>query len=493
MFSMETGILTASSGEVAGISTVRNEGTYAETTTGKNIDFNITPEDVAPVWEESSINSLLLGYTPRIEGGYQGIEYWGDMYAPFMPYGRIGYDKKAKKFLGKWIRARVPLFTKFIDGTIQPMLNTLGQQVYRDAFIPEKNIQIIKTYDKMGQVLGITTDNTSSPASIPSPAPDLTTTTTDQTASYSASVDQSVNSNLFETISASKSSDLEIVSIVSTASATIGPKVLKFSSTPSKIAVVSSGMLNLLSIPLEKAMGTKFSASFIITKSLKTDLEGRGITDKIEYEIGGVVDDPKLTYFYIPILDMNKLGIQNYSQIKVVVSGKDSLPQVRKEIETLGFRTASTIDTVKQIENLFANLRILLAILGLVALGVASLGMFNTLTVSLLERTREIGGMKTMGMVSEEVQDLFLAEAMIMGLSGGIGGLSLGYVAGKGLSFLVSIIAISQGKGYLDLTYIPLNFTIFILITSFIVGVATGIYPAQRAKRISALNALRYE
>lgn len=119
--------------------------------------------------------------------------------------------------------------------------------------------------------------------------------------------------------------------------------------------------------------------------------------------------------------------------------------------------------------------------------------MFNTLTVSLLERTREIGGMKTMGMVSDEVQDLFLAEAMIMGLSGGIGGLTLGYLVGKCLSLIVSAVAVTQGQGYLDLAYIPLNFTIFILITSFIVGVVTGIYPAQRAKKISALNALRYE
>jgi putative ABC transport system permease protein len=82
---------------------------------------------------------------------------------------------------------------------------------------------------------------------------------------------------------------------------------------------------------------------------------------------------------------------------------------------------------------------------------------------------------------------------MIMGLSGGIGGLTLGFLVGKGLSFLVSAVAISQGQGYLDLTYIPWSFTVFILITSFIVGVVTGLYPAQRAKHISALNALRYE
>ena len=182
-----------------------------------------------------------------------------------------------------------------------------------------------------------------------------------------------------------------------------------------------------------------------------------------------------------------------FSQIKVILSNKDVLPVVRKEIESLGFHTSSTVDTVAQIESLFANLRILLGLLGMVALGVASLGMFNTLTVSLLERTREIGGMKTMGVISNEVQDLFLAEAMILGLGGGTGGLLLGYLIGNFLSFLVSIVAIAHGQGYLQLTTIPLFLSTFIIIASFFVGLVTGLYPAQRAKKISALNALRYE
>ncbi len=169
------------------------------------------------------------------------------------------------------------------------------------------------------------------------------------------------------------------------------------------------------------------------------------------------------------------------------------MPEIRKDIEDLGFRTASTADTVAQIELLFGNLRIVLGLLGMVALGVASLGMFNTLTVSLLERTREIGGMKTIGMVAEEVRDLFLSEAMIMGLSGGIGGLILGTIIGKVLSLLISIFSLANGGEFINLTHVPLFLALFIIISSFVVGVFTGLYPAMRARKISALNALRYE
>jgi len=119
--------------------------------------------------------------------------------------------------------------------------------------------------------------------------------------------------------------------------------------------------------------------------------------------------------------------------------------------------------------------------------------MFNTLTVSLLERTREIGGMKVIGMVSEEIQDLFLAEAMIMGFAGGICGIFFGFVLGQLTSLAISLFSITQGLGYLQVAYIPVSFVLFILLISFIVGILTGLYPARRARRTSALNALRYE
>jgi putative ABC transport system permease protein len=298
------------------------------------------------------------------------------------------------------------------------------------------------------------------------------------------------------TVIASDSSGFEMVSLDASGSAGTTKKVadkLKFSSSPEGSAVVSTGLLNLLGIKENKAVGQTFKASFIIGKSLLPSIEGKVQSEEKIYTIIGIIDDINSTYFYIPYADMQKLNIPHVSQFKVVLKNGDALAKTRKEIESFGFRTNSTYDTVKQIESLFVSLRVVLAVLGLVALGIAALGMFNTLTVSLLERTREIGGMKTMGMVSDEVQDLFIAEAMIMGLSGGIGGLALGWGVGKGLSLLISAIAISQGQGYIDLTFIPFSFTIFILITSFIVGVVTGLYPAQRAKNISALNALRYE
>ena len=146
-----------------------------------------------------------------------------------------------------------------------------------------------------------------------------------------------------------------------------------------------------------------------------------------------------------------------------------------------------------QIEQFFATARVILAVLGVVALSIAALGMFNTLTISLLERTREVGLMKAMGMKSDEVQELFLTESMVMGFFGGVLGILLGYGAGKLLSLILSSLAWTQGLGAIDIAYLPWGFLVFVLGLSLLVGFGTGIYPAQRATQISALDALRYE
>ncbi len=166
---------------------------------------------------------------------------------------------------------------------------------------------------------------------------------------------------------------------------------------------------------------------------------------------------------------------------------------MRKEIEAKGYNTNSVADTVAQINSVFFFARTILALIGFVALAVASLGMFNTLTVSLLERTREVGLLKTMGMKSEEVKDLFLTESMIMAVMGGVIGIIAGLIAGQILSIILSLFTLFRGIGFVDVSSVPIFFIIVILFLSVLVGLITGFYPARRATKISALNALRYE
>ncbi|KXK09254.1 MAG: ABC transporter permease YtrF precursor [Microgenomates bacterium OLB23] len=464
-------------GDVAGISTELTKASVGKNVDDEIINFTVVPDELVAVRASCVTTSEIIGYTTRIEGVVTGQRMWGSTYAPYGDYGRVGYDEDKKEYAGMWVRAKLPLFNKDIDNNLVPQIGENGYQVWDYGCIQKEFVQEKGRVEKFASVLGEATTSAALAAS-------GVVATGSAARAYQAEV------------VATDAAGIEFVKLTS-ASESAGVKkineVITFSKKPSGEAIISTGLLRLLGLTEEKALGAKFNVSFILVKALRPDIEGRKFTKEETYKIVGLVDNADEQFFYVPFDDISKLGIKNYSQLKVVVKDKNAVPKIRTEIETYGYTTASSGDTVAEIEGLFRNLRLVLASIGLIALAVASLGMFNTLTVSLLERTREIGGMKVIGMVSEEIQDLFLAEAMIMGFAGGIGGIFLGYLLGQITSFGISIFSVTQGLGYLQVSYIPLSFIVFILLISFVVGILTGLYPARRARNTSALNALRYE
>lgn len=453
------------------------------------ISFNILPQERVGIWEKCDIKSQFLGYATRLEKGYLGLQYYGSSFYPFSENGLVGIDEKTQVMVGLWIKSKFPLFqiSGFEDKEIlTPVLNKEGQQEWVEGCIPNYKVKVEEKTAIAGEVLGIATGSAQTEGQTATASSDLVSPA-EKNATGSALLLGDLE------VVASSAGGIEIVSLKASDSATTKKKVIEFKEPVSGEAVVSLALLNLLNIPVDRALKTDFNLSLVVVKSLIPEIEGKATTEPVKYKVIGVIDDDQNSYLYVPFADLYRLAVRNLSQLKIVLSDQKDLPLVRKEVETMGFKTASVTDTIKQIEALFANVRLVLAMIGLVALVVAALGMFNTLTVSLLERTREIGGMKVMGVVAHEIEDLFLAEAMIMGLGGGFGGLIFGFLAGKLLSFIVTVIAFSSQRQILDLTYIPLPFIIFIIILSFFVGIVTGLYPAQRAKKISALNALRYE
>lgn len=260
-----------------------------------------------------------------------------------------------------------------------------------------------------------------------------------------------------------------------------------------KEAVVNRAFLKVLNLDESEAINKTFSISLISTDTTQTDDQDRLESTSVDYEIIGVTPDDITPLIYIPFYHLKALGINNYSQIKIVAKQEEDLRSIRDEIESHGFATASVTDTVNQIGNLFQTAKVVLASIGTIALFIASLGMFNTLTVSLLERMREIGFLKTIGMKSTEIKELFLAESMIMSSLGGFLGLLLGFLSGKLLEAILSIYAISKGVGEIKIVTMPILFVLLVILLSFLVGLLTGIYPAKRSTKVSALNALRYE
>jgi len=127
-------------------------------------------------------------------------------------------------------------------------------------------------------------------------------------------------------------------------------------------------------------------------------------------------------------------------------------------------------------------------VMGVLSVLVASLGVVNTLTMNIMERTQEIGMLRAIGMTRSQVIKMVLAEAGLMGVIGGLVGLVFGI-----LLFRIFLAGMSAMSGYsLEFT-IPIDAVILGLIVALVVSQIAAIQPSRRAAKTNVLEAIHYE
>lgn len=134
-----------------------------------------------------------------------------------------------------------------------------------------------------------------------------------------------------------------------------------------------------------------------------------------------------------------------YSRVVVRVGRPSDAPVVEEKIRAMGFETMTMLTRLEELRTFFVVVDLLLAAVGTVALVVAGLGIINTLLMAVLERKREIGAYKALGATDGDVRTIFLAEAALVGLLGGAGGLVLGRVVSALIELGVNQYARRQG------------------------------------------------
>jgi len=147
----------------------------------------------------------------------------------------------------------------------------------------------------------------------------------------------------------------------------------------------------------------------------------------------------------------------------------------------------TTKQLTEQILMITGSLTLFLSAIAGVSLLVAGIGISNTMLMSVMERTREIGIMKSIGASNIKIMMLFLTESIIIGFIGGVVGILLGILISQGLS-QVDI----QG-GLPLITAVTPQLLIMGLTFSVIVGAVSGFFPARRAAKLNPIEALRYE
>lgn len=245
-------------------------------------------------------------------------------------------------------------------------------------------------------------------------------------------------------------------------------------------------------------IGKEITFVFFMPKKMETE-SGEDLQNNLEkmdfdkkYKIIGTIEGED-NVIYINSSSLDDLQLNSFVQAKVKCSSQQAMGTVRDTILNQGLSVSSLSDTVDQANQIFSIVRIVLMLFGLVALVVSAIGMFNTMTIALLERTEEIGIMKSLGASDGAVSAMFIMESTIMGFLGGLAGIVIGLLGGVIFNKLINFIASRFGGQAVSLFYSPLLYIIVIVVFSGVVGLLTGFVPARRASKIDPLDALRYK
>jgi len=215
----------------------------------------------------------------------------------------------------------------------------------------------------------------------------------------------------------------------------------------------------------------------------------------IEETIVGISSDELMTSAFLSLDQIKSLtGLREYDSVKVKALNRKNVEMVRNKIEEMGLKTTSVVDLIKQVDRVFLITQIILGIIGGVALIVALIGIINIMTISLLERTHEVGIMKAIGASNLDIKKIFEYEVLLYGLVGGITGVLGGWLFGQGINWLVYyLMQVSNIPGSLNVFIVPPFFALEMIILTTVVSMFAGLYPARRAAKLSPMEALRYE
>ncbi len=177
------------------------------------------------------------------------------------------------------------------------------------------------------------------------------------------------------------------------------------------------------------------------------------------------------------------------------VKSTSDIPMLQDKIEKelkrkrgdTSFEVVTASQILEQINQILGVMQIVLVGIAAISLVVGAVGIMNSMYTSVLERTKEIGIMKSIGARNPDILWIFLIEAGLIGLVGGV----LGTVLGTGMALAIGPIA--KQAGFPLIVQVEWTVLVIGLLFAFIVGMVSGILPAYQASKLKPVDALRYE
>lgn len=275
---------------------------------------------------------------------------------------------------------------------------------------------------------------------------------------------------------------------------------IKFENSSLEVSDLKYGRLfnNDDEVIISKALANSFDANnerligeTIILKIVEDQGGIEYALQNLELKIVGIDNNSTTNLVYGSFDKIYAAGrFDKLSAVKIKVESRNYVDSVKTSIERKGYTVTTIKDLIDQIDKIFLLFQAVLVLIGSIGLLVSSLGIINTMTISLLERTHEIGIMKAIGASSRDIKRLYFMESGLIGFFGGGLGIAAAVLLSNFFNYVFSLFASKSGQ-HLTLFIVPVNFSILVLVFSILVSLFSGVYPARRAQKLSPMDALR--
>ena len=222
---------------------------------------------------------------------------------------------------------------------------------------------------------------------------------------------------------------------------------------------------------------------------------------KIYADASIIPDLEKIYYAHVdkPVDDNTDAQQLFYGNVNVYADKLENVKAISTELKDDGYSVYSISEELDQLDVFFLALKAGLVFVGTIAILIASIGIFNTMTMAVTERTREIGVMKAIGADPKLIQRLFLMESAWIGIVGTVLAVVISYgvsiVSNYVLPIIVTAALGEEDFGDMTVTFSVIPWQLVVIASTISIGVAmiSGWRPARKATKIDVINALRQE
>lgn len=246
--------------------------------------------------------------------------------------------------------------------------------------------------------------------------------------------------------------------------------------------------------------------------------ESNEMTERTNYKIVGVLPKPAYEWAVdnkIYVADVQRTVIQQvydatfntqeateeqplfYEEFTIYAQSLEHVKPILEELREKGFSVYSVTEQLDELNVIFLVMKAGLIFVGTIAVLIASIGIFNTMTMAVTERTREIGVLKALGASPKLIQRLFLMESTFIGVIGTVIAIIISYMISYASNALLPVIleATTGEDGFNGIQISSIPWQLVVIASAISIGVAmiSGFRPARKATKIEVMQALRQE